>query len=137
MALWVEIRPFRSYIGIHSLKLNIFWPKYVRTFEFLNSGLRTFYNFSHVCEWDEIQIFTFSVDLFLELFSTFSSPSLTSGISVCVSSMQMSRNCLWSYISLFSTLDFPESMLSPLSDLPGPDMSSVSNEVDFEIEAEK
>ena len=45
MPLWVEISPLMSYIGIESLKLRVVSPKYMRTFEFRNSGLQTFHNF--------------------------------------------------------------------------------------------
>ena len=46
----VEISPLRSYIGIKFFEMLYFLPKYVWTFEFLNFGLRTFYNFFHVCK---------------------------------------------------------------------------------------
>ena len=48
MPLWVEINSLRSYIGIKFFEIAYFLPKYVWTFEFMNSGSRTFYNFSRV-----------------------------------------------------------------------------------------
>ena len=49
MPLWVEISPLKSYIRIKFFEVAFFSPKYVWTFEFRISVLRTFYNFSHVC----------------------------------------------------------------------------------------
>ena len=48
MPLRVETSPLRANIGIVFFEIVYFFAKYVWTFEFLNSGLRTFYNFSHV-----------------------------------------------------------------------------------------
>ena len=64
MPLWVEISHLRSYIGTKFFEIGYFCsPKYVWTFEFLNSCLRTFYNFSHV--WIQQPVSSLSSNLFL------------------------------------------------------------------------